>query len=67
MKKDLFSSLDHMTLATVTAPLLLDLLRTMTEQVFRLGIETGRCERSFVVDLHGALKPIVVNQMAALL
>ena len=30
-------------------------------------MQTGRCERSPVTDLHGALKPIVVKHMAAVL
>ncbi|MDH4062715.1 MAG: site-specific integrase, partial [Aquincola sp.] len=36
-------------------------------QVFRFGIATGRCERNPAPDLHGALKPIVVKHMAAVL
>ena len=36
-------------------------------QVFRYGIATGRCGRNPAPDLHGALKPIVVKHMAAVL
>jgi integrase len=35
--------------------------------VFRYGIATGRCERNPAPDLHGALRPIVVKHMAAVL
>lgn len=42
-------------------------LRQTAGQVFRYGVQTGRCERSPVTDLHGALKPIVVKHMAAVL
>lgn len=36
-------------------------------QVFRHGIATGRCDRNPVPDLRGALKPVMVKHMAALL
>lgn len=82
MEKDLFPYIGALTLPSVTAPVLLDALRKVEKrganetahtlrqtagQVFRYGIQTGRCERSPVSDLHGALKPIVVTHMAAVL
>jgi integrase len=35
--------------------------------VFRYGVATGRCERNPAPDLHGALQPIIVKHMAAVL
>ena len=35
--------------------------------MFRYGIATGRCERDPAGDLRGALRPIVVKHMAAVL
>jgi integrase len=82
MEKDLFPHIGRLTLPTITAPVLLDALRKVEKrganetahtlrqtagQVFRYGVQTGRCERSPVADLHGALKPIVVKHMAAVL
>jgi integrase len=71
-----------MPLGSITAPLLLDVLRKVERrgametahtlrqtagQVFRYGIQTGRCERNPAPDLQGALKPFKVKHMAALL
>jgi integrase len=82
MEKDLFPFVGTLTLPAITAPVLLDVLRKVEKrgasetahtlrqtagQVFRYGIQTGRCERSPVADLHGALKPLVVKHMAAVL
>ena len=82
MEKDLFPYIGKLTLPSITAPVLLDALhkvekrganetahtlRQTAGQVFRYGVQTGRCERSPVTDLHGALKPIVVKHMAAVL
>lgn len=82
MEKDLFPYIGKLTLPSITAPVLLDALRKVEKrganetahtlrqtagQVFRYGVQTGRCERSPVSDLHGALKPIVVKHMAAVL
>lgn len=82
MEKDLFPQIGKLTLPSITAPVLLDALRKVEKrganetahtlrqtagQVFRYGVQTGRCERSPVNDLHGALKPIVVKHMAAVL
>jgi integrase len=82
MEKDLFPWIGSLPLAEITAPLLLHTLRRIegrganetahtlrqtAGQVFRYGIATGRCERNPAPDLHGALKPIVVKHMAAVL
>jgi len=82
MEKDLFPWLGSLPLQDITAPLLLQTLRRIegrganetahtlrqtAGQVFRYGIATGRCERNPAPDLHGALKPIVVKHMAAVL
>ena len=82
MEKDLFPYIGKLTQPAITAPVLLDALRKVEKrganetahtlrqtagQVFRYGVQTGRCERSPVTDLHGALKPIVVKHMAAVL
>ncbi|MHB1199175.1 MAG: tyrosine-type recombinase/integrase [Polaromonas sp.] len=82
LEKDLFPYLGSLPLATITAPVLLDALRRVEKrgavesahtlrqtagQVFRYGIQTGRCERSPSLDLHGALKPVTVKHMAAIL
>ena len=82
MEKDLFPYLGKLTLPDISAPILLDVLRKIERrganetahtlrqtagQVFRYGVQTGRCDRSPVPDLHGALKPIVVKHMSAVL
>lgn len=82
MEKDLFPVLGSLPLADVSAPMLLDALRRVEKrganetahtlrqtagQVFRYGIQTGRCERSPAPDLHGALRPVAVKHMAAVL
>lgn len=82
MEKDLFPYIGKLTLPAITAPVLLDALRKVEKrganetahtlrqtagQVFRYGVQTGRCERSPVTDLHGALQPIVVKHMSAVL
>ena len=82
MEKDLFPLIGSLPLAAVSAPMLLDTLRRIEKrgaidtahtlrqtsgQVFRYGIQTGRCERSPALDLHGALKPVTVKHMAAVL
>jgi integrase len=80
LKKDVFPYLGTMDLADVTAPLLLKTLRRVESrgvretvhsiqqacgQVFRYGIATGRAERNPAADLRGALKPVMVQHMAA--
>ena len=82
MVKDMFPYLGTLPIATITAPALLTVvrkaeargahetahtLRQTAGQVFRYGIQTGRCERDPSTDLHGALKPAVVKHMAAIL
>jgi len=82
MEKDIFPTLGTLPLNTIGAPMLLDTLRRVerrgametahtlrqtTGQVFRFGIQTGRCERNPAPDLHGALKPVKTKNMAALL
>ena len=82
MKKDLFPYVGKLPIATITPPMLLDALRKCEKrgaiesahtlrqtagQVFRYGIQTGRCERSPTSDLQGALKPVTTKHMAAIL
>lgn len=82
MAKDLFPYLGKLPIASIKAPALLAVVRkaeacgahetahTLKQtagQVFRYGIQTGRCDRDPSVDLHGALKPVVVKNMAAIL
>ncbi|WP_343739956.1 tyrosine-type recombinase/integrase [Delftia tsuruhatensis] len=82
MVKDLFPHIGRMPLPDVTSPILLGVLRKVEKrganetahtlrqiagQVFRYGIQTGRCEANPVPDLHGALEPVVVKHMAAVL
>ncbi|BDI07127.1 tyrosine-type recombinase/integrase [Sphaerotilus microaerophilus] len=82
VEKDLFPWLGTLPLADVSAPVLLAALRrteargahnTAHElrqyagQVFRYGVATGRCERNPTADLAGALKPLQVKHMAAVL
>jgi integrase len=82
IEKDLFPYIGKLPIATVTPPMLLDALRKCEKrgaiesahtlrqtagQVFRYGIQTGRCERSAAKDLQGALKPVTTKHMAAIL
>jgi integrase len=82
MEKDLFPWIGSLPLPEITAPLLLHTLRRIegrganetahtlrqtAGQVFRYGVATGRCDRNPAPDLHGALKPIIVKHMAAVL
>lgn len=82
MQTYLFPSLGRKPLASITPPMLLDVLRLVEKrgihetthtlkqcagQVFRYGIQTGRCERNPAADLQGALKPITPQHMAAIL
>ena len=82
MRKDLFPYIGKLPIQDITAPMLLDALRKCEKrdaietahtlrqtsgQVFRYGIQTGRCERSPATDLQGALKPIHTKHMAAIL
>ena len=82
LEKNLFPQIGALPLAAITAPVLLDALRRVEKrgvletahtlrqtsgQVFLYGVQTGRCERSPALDLHGALKPVTVTHMAAIL
>lgn len=82
MEKDLFPWIGSLPVESITAPMLLQTLRrtegrgaietahTLRQnagQVFRYGVATGRCERNPAPDLHGALKPVVVKHVAAVL
>lgn len=82
MEKDVFPWLGKLQLSAITAPMLLLVLRKVegrgahesahtlrqwSGQVFRHGIATGRCERNPAPDLHGALVPITVKHMSAVL
>jgi integrase len=82
MEKDLFPYVGRLPIAAINAPILLDALRRVEKrganetahtlrqtagQVFLYAIQTGRAERNPVGDLRGALKPLVVKHMAAVL
>ncbi len=82
MSKDLFPYIGSLPLASISAPMLLDALRKCEKrgaiesahtlrqtagQVFRYGIQTGRCVSSPAADLQGALKPVNTKHMAAIL
>lgn len=82
LRKDLFPYIGAIPLADITAPMVLDVLqkaekrgvlevahtlRQSAGQVFRYGVQTGRCASNPVTDLHGALRPVVVRHMAAVL
>ena len=81
-ERDLFPYIGTLPLASITAPVLLAALRRVEArgaqdtahalrqyagQVFQYGVQTGRCERSPAPDLAGALKPLQVRHMAAVL
>ncbi len=82
MEKDLFPWIGDLPIQQITAPLLLHTLRRIEQrgaketahtlrqtagQVFRYAIATGRCDRNPAPDLHGALQPIIVKHIAAVL
>lgn len=82
MEKDVFPWVGSLAISTITTPILLQVLRRVEArgahesahtlrqwagQVFRYGIQTGRCERNPAPDLHGALSPVEVKHMAAVL
>lgn len=82
MEKDLFPWIGPVPLPEITAPMLLNTLRKIEKrgaretahtlrqtagQVFRFGVATGRCERNPAPDLHGALQPLNIKHMAAIL
>ena len=82
LEKDVFPWLGSLPLADVSAPLLLDALRRVEKrgtirsahdlreyagQVFRFGVQTGRCPGNPAADLRGALTPFTVKHLAAVL
>ena len=82
MEKNLFPWIGGLPLPQISAPLLLQklrrnesrganetahTLRQTSGQVFRYGVASGRCERNPAADLHGALRPIIVKHMPAVL
>lgn len=82
MEKDLFPHIGVMPVGNITAPLLLDVLRRVEKrgaietahtlrqtagQTLRYAVQTGRAERNPALDLQGALKPVQVTHMAAVL
>lgn len=82
LEKDLFPRIGSLPLATITAAVLLATLRRVegrgametahtlrqcAGQVFRYGVQTGRCKHNPAIDLHGALTPVNVKHMAAVL
>ena len=82
LKLHVFPSLGRLPLPNITAPMVMDVLRRVEKagthdtahrlrqtvgQVFRYGIQTGRCERDPVADLRGALKPVITKHYAAIL
>jgi integrase len=81
LKNYLFPALGKRPIHTINPPDLLAVLRLIEKrgiletahtvkqnagQVFRYGIQTGRCERNPAADLQGALKPVTVKHMAAI-
>ena len=42
-------------------------IQQMAGQVFRYGVQTGRCERNIAADMRGALKPHVETHFPAIL
>jgi integrase len=82
VERDLSPWLGTLPLAGISAPMLLDALkrterrgaidtahalRQYAGQVFRYGIATGRCTGNPAADLAGALKPLQVKHMGAVL
>ncbi len=82
MEKDAFPWLGSLPIGSITAPMLLKVLqrvearganetahtlRQWSGQVFRQGIQEGHCERNPAPDLNGALVPVEVKHMAAVL
>jgi integrase len=82
LSKDLFPQIGTLPISEVKAPLLLQALRKVERrgaietahtlrqtagQVFKFGVQTGKCEHNPAGDLGGALKPVQVTHMAALL
>ncbi|MBU0909859.1 MAG: integrase arm-type DNA-binding domain-containing protein [Proteobacteria bacterium] len=77
---DVFGEIGNQPIASINAPLLLNMLRRiearganytahrvrgLCSQIFRYGVATGRCERDPTADLKGALTPIKTTHRAA--
>ncbi len=82
MEKDAFPWIGSLPVDQIDAPMLLQTLRRVEArganetahtlrqtagQVFRYGIQTGKCRHNPAPDLHGALEPVNVKHMAAVL
>lgn len=82
LQMNVFPYVGKIPLADVTAPMVLDCLRRVEKrgavdtahtlrqsigQVFRYGIQTGRCTHNPAPDLVGAIKPRLVKHHAAIL
>ncbi len=82
VSKHLFPRIGSLPLSDVSAPVLLDALRKVEEQgivrtahdlreyagqVFRYGVQTGRCSANPAADLRGALVAFVERNMGAVL
>jgi integrase len=82
LEKRVFPRVGPLPLADVSAPTLLDALRKVeaigivrtahdlreyAEQVFRYGVQTGRCTTNPAADLRGALSAFVERNMGAVL
>lgn len=78
----LFPSIGTLPLASIKVPVLVATLRkleangnlstaqdlqAMLGQIFRFGVQTGRCDRNPAADLRGSLKPHVAKHFAAVL
>lgn len=81
LEQDVFPWLGSQTIGEIKAPQLLQTMRRIESrgaietahralqacgQVFRYAIATGRAERDPTPDLRGALKPVLVQHMAAI-
>jgi integrase len=81
LEQDVFPWLGGLTISAIKAPQLLHTMRCIEGrgaietahralqacgQVFRYAIATGRAERDPTPDLRGALKPVLVQHMAAI-
>lgn len=80
MQNDLFPFIGAMPLDSITAPVLLEVLRRVQARgalrlahdlrqfagsVFKYGVATSRCTRNIAADLRGALKPFVERHVGA--
>ena len=81
LEKDIFPWLGKKNIAEITAPELLTVIRRIKDrgvletahramsncgQVFRYGVQTGKCERDVTYDLRGALPQPIRGHMASL-